>query len=147
MLDEILNKELSTDSLQSISPQEIEKISSALTKIRLRYSDDLHKNEVKIYEEIAESLFELRISKYLENGSKAKGIDEFLFILLDKIKDFFVSLFSGNLITSNGRILCKVVRNVEIGTIKLSKGDLVFLDPIKAISLLTAEYITLCKVV
>lgn len=89
----------------------------------------------------------MRVSKYLENGYKSKTFDEFIFILLDKIKEFFVALFGGNLVLSNGRVLCKVLKNIEIGNMKLNKGDLVFLDPLKAVSLLTAEYITLYKLV
>ncbi|ARM76405.1 hypothetical protein [Acidianus manzaensis] len=147
MLDEILERELSSEEQQNIPLSEIEKTINSLMKIRFRYSDDLHKKEIKTYEEIADSIFEIRLSKYLENGTKGKGFDEFLFTLLDKMKDFFISLSTGNLIISNGRILCKIVKNIEIEKIQLSKGDLVFLDPLKALSLWTAEYITLCKIV
>ncbi|AWR97667.1 hypothetical protein DFR86_08980 [Acidianus sulfidivorans JP7] len=147
MLDEILNKELSSELQQNIPLAEIEKIILPLAKTRLRYSDELHKEEIKIYEELAESLFEIRVSKYLENGTKGKGFDEFLFVLLDKMKEFFISFSSGNLIISNGRVLCKVTKNIEIGKSQLKPGDLVFLDSLKALSLWTAEYITLCKIV
>jgi hypothetical protein len=147
MLDEILNREISSETPVEISLSEIQKISQTLAKIRISYDDEIHKNEIKIYEELAESLFEVRLSKYLEDNYKGKGFDEFVFNILDKIKELYISLLSGNLIFNDGKILCKVMKDTIIESIELKKGDLIFLDLQKALALWTAEYITPCKIV
>ncbi|AEE94132.1 conserved hypothetical protein [Acidianus hospitalis W1] len=147
MLDEILNREISSETPEEISLSEIQKISQTLAKIRISYDDEIHKNEIKVYEELAESLFEVRLSKYLEDNYKGKGFDEFVFNILDKIKELYISLLSGNLIFNDGKILCKVMKDTIIENIELKKGDLIFLDLQKALALWTAEYITPCKIV
>lgn len=147
MLDEILNREISSETPVEISLSEIQKISQTLAKIRVSYDDEIHKNEIKVYEELAESLFEVRLSKYLEDNYKGKGFDEFVFNILDKIKELYISLLSGNLIFNDGKILCKVMKDTIIESIELKKGDLIFLDLQKALALWTAEYITPCKIV
>ncbi|MFP3217968.1 hypothetical protein [Acidianus sp.] len=147
MLDEILNREISSETPVEISLSEIQKISQTLAKIRISYDDEIHKNEIKVYEELAESLFEVRLSKYLEDNYKGKGFDEFVFNILDKIKELYISLLSGNLIFNDGKILCKVMKDTIIESIELKKGDLIFLDLQKALALWTAEYITPCKIV
>ncbi|MQL55238.1 hypothetical protein [Acidianus ambivalens] len=147
MLDEILNREISSDTPVEISLSEIQKISQTLAKIRISYDDEIHKNEIKVYEELAGSLFEVRLGKYLEDNYKGKGFDEFVFNILDKIKELYISLLSGNLIFNDGKILCKVMKDTIIESIELKKGDLIFLDLQKALALWTAEYITPCKIV
>jgi hypothetical protein len=147
MLDEILNREISSETPVEISLSEIQKISQTLAKIRISYDDEIHKNEIKVYEELADSLFEVRLSKYLEDNYKGKGFDEFVFNILDKIKELYISLLSGNLIFNDGKILCKVMKDTIIESIELKKGDLIFLDLQKALALWTAEYITPCKIV
>ncbi|BDC19754.1 hypothetical protein [Acidianus sp. HS-5] len=147
MLDELLNKEISTENPTEILISDIQKISQTLAKIRISYDDEVHKNEIKVYEELAESLFEVRLGKYLEDNQKGKGFDEFVFNILDKIKELYISLLSGNLIFNNGKILCKVDTNTVINSMELKKGDLVFLELQKALALWTAEYITPCKIV
>ncbi|MFP3163552.1 MAG: hypothetical protein RXQ75_06965 [Acidianus hospitalis] len=147
MLDEILNREISSETPVEISLSEIQKISQTLAKIRISYDDEIHKNEIKVYEELAESLFEVRLSKYLEDNYKGKGFDELVFNILDKIKELYISLLSGNLIFNDGKILCKVMKDTIIESIELKKGDLIFLDLQKALALWTAEYITPCKIV
>ncbi|MFP3164803.1 MAG: hypothetical protein RXQ76_02985 [Acidianus sp.] len=147
MLDEILNREISSETPVEISLSDVQKISQTLAKIRVSYDDEIHKNEIKVYEELAESLFEVRLSKYLEDNYKGKGFDEFVFNILDKIKELYISLLSGNLIFNDGKILCKVMKDTIIESIELKKGDLIFLDLQKALALWTAEYITPCKIV
>jgi len=147
MLDEILNREISSETPVEISLSDVQKISQTLAKIRVSYDDEIHKNEIKVYEELAESLFEVRLSKYLEDNYKGKGFDEFVFNILDKIKELYISLLSGNLIFNDGKILCKVMKDTIIESMELKKGDLIFLDLQKALALWTAEYITPCKIV
>lgn len=147
MLDEILSREISSENPTEISISDIQKIAQTLAKIRISYDDEVHKSEIKVYEELAESLFEVRISKYLEDNQKGKGFDEFVLNILDKIKEFYIHILSGNLIFSNGKVLCKVNTDTIINHMKLKKGDLVFLDLQKALALWTAEYITPCKIV
>ncbi|PVU76850.1 hypothetical protein DDW13_01815 [Acidianus hospitalis] len=147
MLDEILNREISSETPVEISLSDVQKISQTLAKIRISYDDEIHKNEIKVYEELAESLFEVRLSKYLEDNYKGKGFDEFVFNILDKIKELYISLLSGNLIFNDDKILCKVMKDTIIESIELKKGDLIFLDLQKALALWTAEYITPCKIV
>ncbi|MCY0882463.1 MAG: hypothetical protein OWQ50_01325 [Acidianus infernus] len=147
MLDEILNKEISSETPIEILISDVQKISQTLAKIRISYDDEVHKNEIKVYEELAESLFEVRLGKYLEDNHKGKGFDEFVFNILDKIKELYISLLSGNLIFNDGKILCKVIKDTVINSMELKKGDLIFLDLQKALALWTAEYITPCKIV
>ena len=147
MLDEILNKEISSENPTEIPISDIQKILQTLAKIRISYDDEVHKSEIKVYEELAESLFEVRLGKYIEDNQKGKGFDEFIFNILDKIKELYVSLLSGNLIFNNGKILCKVLKDSIINGMELKKGDLIFLDLQYALALWTVEYITPCKIV
>ncbi|MBW9140437.1 MAG: hypothetical protein K1T65_01770 [Candidatus Aramenus sp.] len=132
MIDELLSKELETDALQEIPISSFSNDLEVLKKLRLRYDDELHKREVKIYEELAESLFEVRLGKYLEDGKGGGSFDSFVFELLEKIKELYISLLTGNLVSNNERVMCKVTKKVTVDGRTLDKGDIAFL-PIRLV--------------
>jgi predicted phosphatase len=147
MLDEILSEELKNENITSISLDKLSKDIETLKKLRLRYDDTIHKKEIKIYEDIAESIFEVRIEKYIENGLKSSDFDSFIFDLLSKLKDIYISILTGNVILNKDRLMCKVLKQINIKEKVLNPGDIIFL-PIKvAISLWIGEYITPYKLV
>ncbi|AWR95076.1 hypothetical protein [Acidianus brierleyi] len=147
MLDEILAEELKNENLSSISLDNLSKDIEILRKLRLRYNDEIHKKEIKIYEDIAESIFEVRIGKYIENELKSSDFDSFVFDFLSKLKDIYISILTGNIVFNKDRIMCKVSKQINIKDKVLNPGDIIFL-PIKvAISLWTAEYIIPYKLV
>jgi len=147
MLDEILSEELKNENLSPISLDNLSKDIEILRKLRLRYNDEIHKKEIKIYEDIAESIFEVRIEKYIENELKSSDFDSFVFDFLSKLKDIYISILTGNTIFNKNRIMCKVLKQININDKVLNPGDIIFL-PIKvAISLWIAEYIIPYKLV
>ncbi len=147
LIEELLSKELENDSLQEVSLSSLSSDVEVLKKLRLRYTDELHKREVKIYEELAESLFEVRLGKYLEDGKGEGSFDSFAFEFLNKLKDLYVSLLTGNLVSNNERVMCKVVKKITIGNRTFQKGDIAFLPLRLVVPLWIAEYIIPCKLV
>jgi hypothetical protein len=147
LIDELLSKELETDALQEIPINSFSNDLEVLKKLRLRYNDELHKREVKIYEELAESLFEVRLGKYLEDGKGGGSFDSFVFELLEKIKELYISLLTGNLVSNNERVMCKVTKKVIVDGRTLDKGDIAFLPIRLVVPLWIAEYIIPCKLV
>ncbi|MCI2414835.1 MAG: hypothetical protein MPF33_06265 [Candidatus Aramenus sp.] len=147
MIDEVLSKELETDALQEIPINSFSNDLEVLKKLRLRYTDELHKREVKIYEELAESLFEVRLGKYLEDGKGGGSFDSFVFEFLEKIKELYVSLLTGNLVSNNERVMCKVTKKVTVDGRTLDRGDIAFLPIRLVVPLWIVEYIIPCKLV
>ncbi len=141
MLDEIVDKELKSSDAVDIKLEDIIKIAEVLRRIRSKYNDELHKEEIKIYEQLAESLFELRLSKYLENG-KISGFDSFLFSFIETIKKFYVEFVTGKYQFYGNKVLCKVLNPFLYQNVRLNKGDLIALSLDKALILTTAGYIT-----
>lgn len=141
MLDELVQKELESENTLDIKIEEVLKIASTLRKIRTKYNDELHNEEIKMFESLAESLFELRLSKYLENRNFT-GFDSFMFSIIDRIKRFYVEFITGRYPFYGNKILCKVVLPFEVNGVKLNKGDLIVLSIDKALILTTAGYIT-----
>ncbi|MCY0859255.1 MAG: hypothetical protein OWQ54_02365 [Sulfolobaceae archaeon] len=141
MLDEIVDKELKSSDAVDIKLEDIIKIAEVLRKIRSKYNDELHQEEIKIYEQLAESLFELRLSKYLENG-KISGFDSFLFSLIETIKRFYVEFVTGKYQFYGNKVLCRVLNPFLYQNVRLNKGDLIALSLDKALILTTAGYIT-----
>jgi len=147
MLDEILSEELKNESLSPISLDNLSKDIEILRKLRLRYNDEIHKKEIKIYEDIAESIFEVRIEKYIENELKSSDFDSFVFDFLSKLKDIYISILTGNTIFNKNRIMCKISKQININDKILNPGDIIFLPIKAAISLWIAEYIIPYKLV
>jgi hypothetical protein len=147
LIDEVLSKELETDALQEIPINSFSNDLEVLKKLRLRYTDELHKREVKIYEELAESLFEVRLGKYLEDGKGGGSFDSFVFEFLEKIKELYVSLLTGNLVSNNERVMCKVTKKVTVDGRTLDRGDIAFLPIRLVVPLWIVEYIIPCKLV
>lgn len=143
----MLSKELETDALQEIPINSFSNDLEVLKKLRLRYTDELHKREVKIYEELAESLFEVRLGKYLEDGKGGGSFDSFVFEFLEKIKELYVSLLTGNLVSNNERVMCKVTKKVTVDGRTLDRGDIAFLPIRLVVPLWIVEYIIPCKLV
>ena len=142
MLDEFVSEELQKDYEVAEIPQDkIERVIQALLRLRKKYDDEIHKEELKVYEELAESLFELRVEKVIE-GVEAKGFDKEALSIISKIKQFYVGYLTGRYYTSKGRVLCKVNKKVIIDDVQLSPGDVVILPLSKVLALITSDYIT-----
>ncbi|MEM1600308.1 MAG: hypothetical protein QXW51_05820, partial [Sulfolobaceae archaeon] len=72
MLDELVKKELSQEEPTEISIDDLVKYDLVLKKSKIFLDEELRKEELRIISELAESLFELRLSKVIE-GKSIKG--------------------------------------------------------------------------
>ncbi|WP_054836899.1 hypothetical protein [Metallosphaera hakonensis] len=75
MLDEVLSKELKSDEIQSMNEQDVEKVVSTFKRLRYKYKDKIHDAEIKVYSEIADSLFEMRLIKAIEGKEIKESFD------------------------------------------------------------------------
>ncbi|AOL15585.1 hypothetical protein BFU36_01265 [Sulfolobus sp. A20] len=145
MLDEILRRELSQEDITEISEEEFKKYILLIKKSSILVDRDIREEELKLLSELAESLFEVRLSKVLE-GKVAKGFDADIISVVNLIKQFYIFLFTGQYIVYNDKIYCKVVKNVMIDDYKLEEGDIVFLSIKEALPLIIASYLTPFKI-
>jgi hypothetical protein len=141
MLDEKLRSEISKPQIEDIKLNEIENVIYNLSTLRSKYNDEIHDKEFKVFEEIAESLFDLRVSKVLE-GIEPKGFDSEVLEIINIIKKLYVNLLSGKYAISKGKILCKVKKSLCLDNFKLVEGDIVLIDIAQAFKLITIGYIT-----
>ena len=141
MLDEIVVNETLKEEALEINLKDISTLISQLRRVRRRYDDELHKKEIAVYEELAESLFELRSSKLLE-GMKIKGFDSDFLDIINLMKKIYVNFISGKYFTKEDKILCYVKSSFSINNKTLNPGDLILLPLNQVLALITLDYIT-----
>jgi hypothetical protein len=100
---------------------------------------------LKLLSELAESLFELRLSKILE-GKVSKGFDEFIFNIFKSLKQFYVELLIGRYIIYNDKIYCIVQKPLIYNNHKVDEGDVLVLPMREAVPLIIASYLTPYKI-
>jgi len=140
MLDEKLRLEISKAELQEISLDDIKEFIKSIILIRGRYADELHVKELSIYEELAESLFDIRLSKVIE-GQKLKGFDSIFFNIILRIRNFYVNLLTGKYSSFDGKILCRVEKTFSIDNLTLNPGDIIITNLENALKLTVAGFI------
>ena len=140
MLDEIVVNETLKDEALEINLKDIANLINQLRKLRRRYTDELHKKEITIYEELAESLFELRSGKLIE-GKEIKGFDAEFLDVINLMKKIYVNFISGKYFTKEDKILCYVKSSFSINNKTLKPGDLVLLPLSQVLALITLDYI------
>ncbi|MFP3170130.1 MAG: hypothetical protein RXQ98_02720 [Sulfolobaceae archaeon] len=142
MLDELVSNELKRDNeITEISKDTIEKLIQALLRLRRKYSDELHKEELKIYEELAESLLELRLEKVIE-GFEPKGFDKDVLSLVNVMKKVYIDYVTGRYHTYKGKVLCLSNTKFSLGNTVVEQGDVIILPLNKVLALITTNYIT-----
>lgn len=140
MLDEIIVNETLKEEVSEISLKDLSALSTQLRKLRRKYDDELHKKELTVYEELAESLFELRSSKLLE-GLEIKGFDSKFLDIINLMKKIYVNFISGKYFTQEDKILCYVKSRFSINNKILYPGDLILLPLSQVLALITLDYI------
>ncbi|MEM1626624.1 MAG: hypothetical protein QXV69_04995 [Sulfolobaceae archaeon] len=140
MLDEKVKLELYKPELQDISFDEIKEFIRSITLMRSKYTDELHLKEISIYEELAESLFDLRLSKVIE-GQTIKGFDSIFFEIIIKIRKFYINLLTGKYNIYNEKILCRVEKAITIDNFTLNPGDIIITNIENALKLTMAGFI------
>ncbi|BCU70236.1 hypothetical protein [Stygiolobus caldivivus] len=142
MLDELVSNELKRDNEVVDIPQDtVEKLVQALLRLRRKYDDELHNEELKVFEELAESLFELRLEKVIE-GIEPKGFDKEVLSVINVMKKVYVGYLTGNYYTHKGNVLCLVNKKAILDDVQLEPGDVVILPLNKVLALITTDYIT-----
>ncbi|WP_338601887.1 hypothetical protein V6M85_01035 [Sulfolobus tengchongensis] len=145
MLDELVRKELSEDEIVEISIEELNKYLSLIKKSKAFVDSEIRKEELNLFSELAESLFELRLSKVLE-GKNVEGFDKFIFNIINILKQFYVELFTGRYIIYNDKIYCRVLKPLIYNDQKAEEGDIIFLPMKDALPLIIASYLIPCKI-
>ncbi|BCU68550.1 hypothetical protein HS7_19870 [Sulfolobales archaeon HS-7] len=141
-LDELLQKEIATKTLVTLNEESFLKTIME-SKNYINALSELHSSVENTLEEFALSLFELRLSKFLENATM-ESFDNIFFNIIRNVESFYIKLISGNMITVQGKVLSKVVSNIMIGKIVLNKDELVVLPIGDAVRLTIAGYIKPC---
>ncbi|BCS94338.1 hypothetical protein L3N51_01035 [Metallosphaera sp. J1] len=131
---------------QSIPGTDVEQIISTFKRLRYKYRDKIHEAELKIYSEIAESLFEMRLIKVVENREIRDSFDSWQNEVVDKMRSFYVNYLTGAYVNRDGKVLCEVKSGMKMDGIELRQGDYVILSLKKAFSLWLAGYVEPCKV-
>ncbi|AAK41311.1 hypothetical protein SULI_10345 [Saccharolobus solfataricus] len=145
MLDELVKKELSEEEITEIKLEEIIKYITLIKKSKTFVSSEIRKEELKFLSELAESLFELRLSKVLE-GKVGKGFDEFIFDIFKILKQFYVDLLTGRYIIYNDKIYCIVQKPLIYNDHRVNEGDVLVLPMREALPLIIASYLTPYKI-
>ncbi|QXJ32794.1 hypothetical protein [Saccharolobus shibatae] len=145
MLDELVRKELSEEEITEIKLEEIIKYMTLIKKSKTFASAEIRKEELKLLSELAESLFELRLSKILE-GKVSKGFDEFIFNIFKSLKQFYVELLIGRYIIYSDKIYCIVQKPLIYNNHKVDEGDVLVLPIREAVPLIIASYLTPYKI-
>ncbi|MCG2909473.1 hypothetical protein DDW09_01430 [Sulfolobus sp. SCGC AB-777_L09] len=143
----IVQNELDKDELTEIRLDKLLKLVDSLRKLRRRYSDEIHDIEIKSFEELIESLFELRIEKVLEGSKLNDSFDKQFLSILNTMRVIYISFLSGKYYIFNDKILCKVVSPFMRKGVLLSPGDIVLLPIHEVLALITSGYITPIEVV
>ncbi|QIW24061.1 hypothetical protein EWF20_07830 [Sulfolobus sp. S-194] len=141
MLDEIVLNETLKEEPSEIQLKDLNQLIVQLRKLRRKYNDELHKKEIEIYEELAESLFELRIGKLVE-GKEIKGFDADFLQVLNSMKRIYTNFLSGKYFNLEDKILCYVNVQFSIKNKTLHPGDLILLPLRQVLALITLNYIT-----
>jgi len=144
MLDEILRKELDYDDLIQVSVDEVTKEDLKIKKVLNPITDPINKEQLRVMKEMANSIFELRLSKVLE-GKPPTGFDKGIMEAVMRMKRFYVSFLSSELVIKNGKVLCTVKNELIFKGKKLSEGDIVLLDFTDAVLFYITNYITPCS--
>ncbi|BDB97913.1 hypothetical protein [Saccharolobus caldissimus] len=145
MLDDIVRRELSQDEMTEINIEELVKYNLILKKSEIMMDSEIKKEELRILSDLAESLFELRLSKFLE-GKEAKGFDEYIFDIIKMIKQYYIELFTGKYFINYNKIYCKALKSTIINNYKVDEGDIVLLPMREALPLIIARYLTPYKI-
>ena len=141
MLDELVKKELSQEEPTEISIDDVVKYDLVLKKSKIFLDEELRKEELRIISELAESLFEVRLSKVIE-GKSIKGFDESIFEVINIMKQFYIDLFTGKYIINRNKIYCKALKRLQVNNYEIKEGDIVLLPIKDAFPLIIARYLT-----
>ncbi|QKQ99429.1 hypothetical protein GWK48_02610 [Metallosphaera tengchongensis] len=118
----MLARELKGEEAEVITEEEAEEAISAFRKVRGK-RDKVHDAELKVYSEIAESLFEVRLMKVVEGKRLDSSFDSWIQEVVTKMREFYVNLLTGGYVTKGNKVLCHVKTEVAHGGISLKPGD------------------------
>jgi len=141
----VLSKELKEEKPERIAEQQVEDLQLIFKRLSMKYSDKIHDEELKVYSELADSLFEVRLAKVLEGHSLGDSFDSWEEEILSKLREFYVSFVMGHYPVRNGKVLCRVVKELYFSGTVLKPGDLIFMEVKKAVGLLLSGVVEPCS--
>ncbi|AWS00667.1 hypothetical protein DFR87_09650 [Metallosphaera hakonensis JCM 8857 = DSM 7519] len=124
----------------------MEKVVSTFKRLRYKYKDKIHDAEIKVYSEIADSLFEMRLIKAIEGKEIKESFDSWQNEAMGKMRELYVNYLTGAYVTVNGKIFCEVKSDLSVDGITLTQGDYVMLSVKRAFSLWLAGYVEPCLI-
>jgi hypothetical protein len=141
-LSEIVEMELTERDPVPMNWEEVEKVITSIKRISDLSGDGIHDKEMELLRGLAESLFELRLAKGLED-KRIEGFDERLSQILNGIKRAYVALISGDVPIKGGKVLCRCKSNLNLkGGKGVKTGDLVVMEFWQALTLMIAGYLS-----
>ncbi len=144
LLADLLEDELTEKEPVNLELKDLKDIIKALRKARAMYSDEIHKAEVRLYEELASNLFHARLGKYLE-GTNPKGFDSELYKVVSRVEDMFKAIVTGAYAGCERSELFVVREPVVLGKYTLEPGDFVISDLNNVLNAVVGGYLDLVR--
>ncbi len=147
-LFDLLKRETTTQELSTILPQDLIELSEEASDFvkKCLESDvrDICVKRIKTYTSLLRELFKVRTSKSLEREFSEENADyEMLTLIQSFLEDISDIIMRGPHL--NGKVLCRVTRRFEYGKRRLSRGEYVIIDFIKAAILNALGFVKIVK--
>ncbi|MGC9106088.1 MAG: hypothetical protein ACP5HQ_06680 [Thermoprotei archaeon] len=144
LLADLLEEELTEKEPTNLELKDLQDVIKALRKARAMYSDEIHKAEVRLYEELASNLFHARLGKYLE-GMNPKGFDSELYKVVSRLENLFKAVVTGAYAGSDKWKLFVVREPFILGKYSLEPGDLIVSDLNNVLNAVVGGYLDLVR--
>jgi hypothetical protein len=144
LLADLLEDELTEKEPIDLELKDLQDVIRALRKARAMYSDEIHRAEVRLYEELASNLFHARLGKYLE-GANPKGFDSELYKVVSRVEEIFKAIVTGAYAGSEKWKLFVAKEPVVLGKYTLEPGDFVVSDLNNVLNAVVGGYLDLVR--
>ena len=141
----MVEEEISQQDATELKLDKVAEVIEVLKRVRVAGTSEYHRSELKLFEDLAESLFELRLGKFVD-GKTIKGFDKELYEVLNRVRDVFVSVLTGGLAGNIEKGLYVVKLPVFLNGHLLKPGDLIVSGLDNVLNAVIAGYIDIAKI-
>ena len=140
-----MEEEISQQDATELKPDKVAEVIEVLKRLRVAGTSEYHRSELRLFEDLAESLFELRLGKFVD-GKTIKGFDKELYEVLNRVKDIFVNVLTGGLAGTTEKGLYVIRSPVFFNGYLLKPGDLIVSGLDNVLNAVIAGYIDIAKI-
>lgn len=141
ILLDYVERELKSEESYPITEDDLVKCGNEIASASKFTSDFLKSEESKLIADLSVSLFEIRLSKWLE-GKRIEGFDSSIFKVFEEVKRFYVDLVQGKIRVKDNKVQVKLLRDLHLGEVKSKEGQTLYLPIESALRLMIAGYLT-----